>query len=89
MGGNGGYSNLNLAPHDMAKFGYLFLNRGLWNGEQIVSDSWVDEATRKHVEPSILLPNSWSARVEDVCLVLIIWGVHAPSGGGLEARKKG
>lgn len=53
LGRNWGYGNLYLTPHDMAKFGYLFLNRGLWDGERIVSESWVDEATRKHVDANL------------------------------------
>lgn len=27
---------LHLTPRDMAKFGFLYLNKGLWEGEQIV-----------------------------------------------------
>jgi CubicO group peptidase (beta-lactamase class C family) len=52
LGRNWGYSTLNLTSHDMAKFGYLFLNNGSWDGEQIVSESWVHDATRKHVDAS-------------------------------------
>jgi CubicO group peptidase (beta-lactamase class C family) len=37
-----------LAPRDMAKLGYLYLNRGEWDGKRIVSAAWVDDATRKH-----------------------------------------
>ena len=40
-GGNG-YS---LNAHDMAKFAMLYLNNGVWEGEQIVSLSWINEAT--------------------------------------------
>ena len=40
----GGY-DLQLEPLDMAKFGYLFLNNGTWDGEQIVSSEWVNEST--------------------------------------------
>ena len=29
----------------MAKYGYLFLNRGLWDGQQVVPAAWVDSAT--------------------------------------------
>jgi CubicO group peptidase (beta-lactamase class C family) len=50
LGRNWGYSTLYLTPHDMAKFGYLFLNNGTWDGEQIVPESWVHDATRKHVD---------------------------------------
>lgn len=37
-----------ITPRDMAKLGYLFLKRGEWDGQQIVSAAWVDDATRKH-----------------------------------------
>ena len=40
----GGF-DLQLRPLDMAKFGYLFLNKGSWDGEQIVSEDWVTEST--------------------------------------------
>jgi CubicO group peptidase (beta-lactamase class C family) len=31
-----GESGLFLAPHDMAKLGYLYLHQGLWDGQQII-----------------------------------------------------
>ncbi|HEY5037457.1 MAG TPA: serine hydrolase [bacterium] len=34
-----------LRPRDMAKLGLLYLNKGKWNGKQIVSQKWVEEAT--------------------------------------------
>ena len=37
-----GESGLYLAPHDMAKLGYLYLHDGLWDGQQIIPSSWVD-----------------------------------------------
>ena len=42
MGGN----NLSLLPRDMLKFGQLYLNRGRWDGEQLLPWQWVDESTR-------------------------------------------
>ncbi len=42
-----GGSEFNLIPRDMAKFGYLYLNKGTWDGEQIVSSTWVDESTKE------------------------------------------
>lgn len=37
-----------LTPTDMANIGQLYLNNGLWNGEQIVSADWIAESTREH-----------------------------------------
>ena len=45
QGNNWGWGDLKLAPHDMAKLGYLFLNKGLWDGQQVVSPAWVKAAT--------------------------------------------
>jgi CubicO group peptidase (beta-lactamase class C family) len=44
--------NLQLRPRDMAKFGYLFLNGGVWQGERIVSQEWVEESTRERFQTS-------------------------------------
>jgi len=36
---------LNARAIDLAKFGRLYLNRGNWNGKQIISEKWVLEST--------------------------------------------
>lgn len=41
---------LGLTARDMAKFGYLILHEGRWDGEQIVPAAWVHTATALHVE---------------------------------------
>ena len=38
----------------MAKIGYLFLNKGEWDGEQIISEEWVAEATTHRIDANIL-----------------------------------
>jgi CubicO group peptidase (beta-lactamase class C family) len=45
-----GGEELSLHPHDMAKLGFLFLNHGQWDGKQIVSRQWVEEATKAQME---------------------------------------
>lgn len=40
-GGNG----FALSLRDMAKFGQLFLQKGVWEGEQIIPESWVEDST--------------------------------------------
>jgi CubicO group peptidase (beta-lactamase class C family) len=37
---------LNARARDFAKIGRLYLNKGKWNGKQIVSESWVEESTK-------------------------------------------
>ncbi len=37
-----------LTPRDMLKFGQLYLNKGQWNGVQVISESWVRESFQKH-----------------------------------------
>ncbi len=49
-----GYGHLFLQPHDMAKIGYLYLNNGLWDGEQIISSQWINASTSKHIDTTLL-----------------------------------
>jgi CubicO group peptidase (beta-lactamase class C family) len=39
------FGGLRLRPVDMLKFGRLYLKKGKWNGEQLISESWVDNST--------------------------------------------
>jgi CubicO group peptidase (beta-lactamase class C family) len=41
-----GAVSLFLKPRDIAKFGQLLLNNGLWNGVQVVDSSWITKATK-------------------------------------------
>jgi CubicO group peptidase (beta-lactamase class C family) len=40
---------LKIRTEDIAKFGQLYLQKGKWNGKQIVPASWVEQATAKQV----------------------------------------
>lgn len=44
-----GSSFLKLRPRDMANFGSLHLQQGRWDGQQVVSQAWVHEATTARV----------------------------------------
>ncbi|MCK5633484.1 MAG: serine hydrolase [Anaerolineales bacterium] len=48
-----GYSELRMHSQDMAKIGYLYLNSGWWDGEQIVSSGWVKASTRKYISATL------------------------------------
>lgn len=45
---NHGGHGLSLTSRDMAKFGYLYLNNGTWNGKQIVSTDWVTKSIQPY-----------------------------------------
>lgn len=49
MGYNTGGWGLRLKTEDMAKFGLLYLQKGKWNGKQILPAGWVEEATKAHI----------------------------------------
>ena len=40
---------LHLRPRDMARLGQLYLDGGMWNDRQVVSQAWVDESTRRQI----------------------------------------
>jgi len=44
----GGYG-LSLCTEDIAKFGQLYLQKGKWNGKQLVPEKWIEAATSKQV----------------------------------------
>jgi CubicO group peptidase (beta-lactamase class C family) len=47
---NTGGWGLRLKTEDMAKFGQLFLNKGKWNGKQVLPASWIEEATTSKID---------------------------------------
>jgi CubicO group peptidase (beta-lactamase class C family) len=47
---NTGGWGLRLKTEDMAKFGQLYLQKGIWNGEQLLPKGWVEEATTKKID---------------------------------------
>ncbi len=49
QGNNTGGFDLYLQSLDMAKIGYLILNKGQWNGKPIISKRWVEGSTNVHV----------------------------------------
>jgi len=51
-----GPSGLYLQPRDMAKIGYLYLRGGVWEGQRILPDGWVD----KIVHASLDTNNGWA-----------------------------
>jgi len=44
------YSGLHITARSFARFGLLFLNKGQWRGSNVISSTWVAEATRASQE---------------------------------------
>ncbi|EAY26938.1 serine hydrolase domain-containing protein [Microscilla marina] len=37
---------IHMRPRDLAKFGQLFANKGVWKGKRVISEKWVQQATQ-------------------------------------------
>lgn len=52
-GNHTGYGEMSLTPHDMAKVGWLYLNKGRWGNKQLISSAWVETSTRGHFDADL------------------------------------
>ena len=76
----GGFG-LGLSARDLAKFGFLYLNNGYWNGQSIVSESWVNESTSQQIQ-AVSYPiygkfgygYQWWVKKVDGCKSYRAWG---------------
>ncbi|WP_080238441.1 serine hydrolase domain-containing protein [Spirosoma rigui] len=41
---------LRVRTEDIAKFGQLYLQKGMWNGKRLLPEGWIADATRKQVQ---------------------------------------
>ena len=64
-----GGAGLELVPRDMAKFGYLYLKGGVWDGQAIIPPQWVKTSTAEQIETGYVLDLEYGYH----------WWVH-PSG---------
>jgi CubicO group peptidase (beta-lactamase class C family) len=54
-----GGSGLAIRTEDIAKFGQLYLQRGQWNGKQLVPTSWIDAATTRQTSNGSNPTSDW------------------------------
>lgn len=45
----GGFG-LGFSARDLARFGFLYLNNGYWNGQSIVPEQWVQQSTEQQIQ---------------------------------------
>lgn len=66
---NGGYSSggaeLSLHPQDMTRIGYLYTQNGFWEGEQLLSQEWIELTTSSQNEPEYYAYQWWILSAED------------------------
>ena len=51
---------LSLKTEDIARFGQLYLQRGMWNGQRLVPATWVSQATSKQVSNGADPESDWN-----------------------------
>jgi len=56
---NTGGWGLRITTEDIAKLGQLYLQNGMWQGERILSEAWVQEATSKQTSNGSHPDNDW------------------------------
>jgi hypothetical protein len=57
-GANMGGFGLNITLEELAKFGQFILQKGNWEGRQLLPAAWIDEATRKQISNGNM-DNDW------------------------------
>ena len=50
QGYNMGGFGLGFSARDLARFGFLYLNNGYWNGKSIVPEKWVRQSTEQQIQ---------------------------------------
>ena len=51
---------LSLKTEDLAKFGQLYLQNGVWNGQQIIPQAWINEATQSQISNGDYPDSDWT-----------------------------
>ena len=59
QGISAGAFGLNVRTEDIAKLGQLYLQRGLWNGKQLLPVGWADEATARQTSNGSSPTSDW------------------------------
>jgi CubicO group peptidase (beta-lactamase class C family) len=51
---------MKIKTDDIAKFGQLYLQKGQWDGNQLIPEIWVEEATTKQISNDSSTKNDWA-----------------------------
>lgn len=58
---NEGGIGLRVSADDIAKFGLLYLNKGMYNGKRLLSEKWIDEATKGYLDGDLSREPDWKS----------------------------
>jgi len=80
-GGSGNSSkHVQIATRQILRFGLLFLNRGRWEGQQVLPEDWIAAATSPQVPAD--LPLGGPAAIDGRGVYGFNWWVNAPGADG-------
>lgn len=60
MGVNTGGYGLKVRTEDIAKFGQMYLQKGMWNGKRLLSEKWISMATSKQINNGSNPKSDWN-----------------------------
>jgi hypothetical protein len=55
----GGFG-MNITTEDIANFGQMYLQKGMWQGKRILSEAWIEQATRKQIDNGSDPSSDWN-----------------------------
>jgi CubicO group peptidase (beta-lactamase class C family) len=68
-----GYSGLHATTDAIARLGLLYLQGGVWDGQRLLSEEWVTEATRRQIETPERAKSGLAAGVRIPVLDVATW----------------
>jgi CubicO group peptidase (beta-lactamase class C family) len=74
------YMNANASCRDQARLGLLYLRRGCWDGERVLSEAWIDEATSPSTSQNRGYGRYWWLSGEDPTLDSVTFEAKGPDG---------
>ena len=61
------HTGIHISARELARFGYLHLHSGVWNGEQLISRWWIDLATRTSQDLNPSYGYTWWVNTRGTC----------------------
>lgn len=79
-GHNNGCGDLHFTARDAARFGLLYLNEGVYEGEQIISRLWIQDSLKiysSHINATGGFPANWGLKIRDIGYGYQWWSARA------------